>query len=97
MSEDTGSSRTARLVYYFGWVQGVGFRATAVSIAHGHAVTGWVRNLSDGRVQLLVEGAEPEVLRLLQEVRDRMRKYIQEEKIEERPATGQFTGFHVVR
>ncbi len=97
MSAESGSGRTARMVYYSGMVQGVGFRATAVSIAHGHNVTGWVRNLSDGRVQLLVEGAEPEVQRFLQEVRQRMRNYVDEEKIEERPATGQFTGFHVVR
>jgi acylphosphatase len=78
-------------------VQGVGFRATAVSIAHNHAVTGWVRNLPEGRVQLLVEGTETEVQRFLQEVRDRMQGYIEQEQIEERPATGKFTAFQVVR
>lgn len=97
MSEKTAAGRIARLVHYSGEVQGVGFRATAVSIARGHAVTGWVRNLADGRVQLLVEGAEPEVQRFLQEIRDRMRGYVEEETNEDRPATEQFSGFTVAR
>lgn len=95
MSEDTAAARTARFVHYSGSVQGVGFRATAISIAHRHAVTGWVRNLADGRVQLLVEGTEPEVQYFLAEVRDRMRGYIEDEQSEERPARGKFMGFTV--
>jgi acylphosphatase len=78
-------------------VQGVGFRATARSIAAHYAVAGWVRNLADGRVELLVEGAEPEVRRFLKEVREQMRGYIEDEQTEERPATGQEVGFRVVR
>ena len=46
-----------REIHYSGHVQGVGFRATAYSIASGLAVTGYVRNLPDGRVQLVAEGA----------------------------------------
>ncbi len=97
MSQEPVSPPIARLVRYSGWVQGVGFRATAVSIARGQAVTGWVRNLPDGRVELLVEGAEAEVQRFLQEVRQWMHGYIEDEQIEERPATGKFTSFEVVR
>ena len=43
-----------RLVYH-GRVQGVGFRYTARSIARRHPVSGWVRNLPAGTVELLVE------------------------------------------
>lgn len=95
MSDESSRDRIARLLHYSGSVQGVGFRATAVSIAHGHAVTGWVRNLADGRVQLLVEGSESEVQRFLQELRNRMHGYIEDETSEERAATGKFKGFTV--
>lgn len=45
---------------YSGHVQGVGFRYQVVSIAKGFELTGWVKNLSDGRVELFVEGEESE-------------------------------------
>jgi acylphosphatase len=45
-----------REVRYTGRVQGVGFRATARSIAAGHAVTGWARNEADGTVRVQIQG-----------------------------------------
>src|SRR3982751_446776 len=48
-------------VFYEGHVQGVGFRFTVRHIAKGFDVTGWVRNLADGRVELQVRGEEDEV------------------------------------
>ena len=48
-------------VFYEGNVQGVGFRWTVRHIAKGFDVTGWVRNLPDGRVELQVSGEEGEV------------------------------------
>jgi len=52
-------------VLYGGNVQGVGFRWTVRHAAKGFDVTGWVRNLPDGRVELLVTGEEDEVRALL--------------------------------
>jgi acylphosphatase len=49
-------------------VQGVGFRFTVRHIAKGFDVTGWVRNLPDGRVQLQVSGDPEEVRAFLDEV-----------------------------
>jgi acylphosphatase len=55
-------------VFYEGHVQGVGFRFSVRHIAKGFDVTGWVRNLADGRVELQVSGDEEEVRAFLDEV-----------------------------
>ncbi|MDE2506707.1 MAG: acylphosphatase [Planctomycetota bacterium] len=65
-----------RRVHYVGRVQGVGFRARARMIASRHAVAGWVRNLDDGGVELVVEGEERVVLRFLDEVARDLGRYI---------------------
>ena len=54
------------IVHYSGRVQGVGFRATARQIACGYDVTGTVRNLADGRVELIAEGAKAELKAFLE-------------------------------
>jgi acylphosphatase len=58
----------SRQVFYEGHVQGVGFRFTVRHIAKGFDVTGWVRNLRDGRVELQVTGDEGEVRAFLDQV-----------------------------
>ncbi len=50
-----------RRVTYEGRVQGVGFRMTAKRLASNFATSGYVRNLNDGRVELVAQG-EPEVV-----------------------------------
>ena len=53
-------------VLYSGRVQGVGFRATVRHLACGYDVTGTVRNLPDGRVELVAEGAKAELSAFLE-------------------------------
>ena len=53
-------------VLYEGNVQGVGFRYSIRHIAKGFDVTGWVRNLRDGRVEMQVNGADDEVKAFLE-------------------------------
>jgi acylphosphatase len=52
-------------LYIYGRVQGVFFRNTMRRIARGLDLTGWVRNLPDGRVEAVVEGEEEKVERLV--------------------------------
>jgi acylphosphatase len=50
------SDNTTERMIFSGRVQGVGFRYTAQSIARRHPVTGYVRNLPDGTVELVAQG-----------------------------------------
>ena len=52
---------TGRHVFFEGRVQGVGFRWTVKNLARGYEVTGWVKNLADGRVEMQVSGEQDEV------------------------------------
>ena len=82
---------------YSGTVQGVGFRWRVVDAARGIAVTGYVKNLPDGRVELVAEGARADVERLLDAVRTRMRRLIEGEDVAWARASGEFRGFDVAR
>ena len=64
-------------VIYRGHVQGVGFRYTCRSLAHGFSITGQVKNLEDGRVEMIVEGERPEIEDFLKEYnKDKRYTYI---------------------
>jgi acylphosphatase len=84
-----------RTVYYTGHVQGVGFRYTTHSIAQGHAVTGYVRNLPDGRVELVAEGDRHETDAFLEAILDRLTNHIRDERRDIGPATGEFPTFGI--
>lgn len=84
-------------VYYSGRVQGVGFRFTTQQIARNLAVTGFVRNLSNGRVEMVAEGASDEIDRLLAQVDSAMKANIATTEREESAATDEFSGFAIRR
>ena len=85
------------MVFYSGKVQGVGFRATATEMAKDYPVTGWVKNLDDGRVQLLAEGSAESVDKFLKAIRTRWEDDIQKEESETRTPTGKFKSFDIVK
>jgi len=84
-----------REVYYSGSVQGVGFRYTTQHLAGRHDVSGFVRNLADGRVQVVVEGLPSEIKAFLDDVSRSMDAYIRHTEVRELKSTGEFRGFSV--
>lgn len=82
-------------VFFSGHVQGVGFRYQTLQVAKGYEVSGFVRNLPDGRVQLEAEGQKAEVSAFVAGVEEHLAGYIRkvERAATQRPA--QFTGFSI--
>lgn len=85
-------------VLYSGRVQGVGFRYTVKQVAAGCAVTGVVRNLPDGRVELVAEGAREELEAFRQGIRNAgLDGFIRQEDVRWAEARNEFRGFEIVR
>jgi acylphosphatase len=83
-------------VLYEGRVQGVGFRFTARSVSAGFDVAGYVRNLPDGRVELLASGEAGEVDDFLQALREStLAGHIDNESTEEIVPPGGLRGFEI--
>jgi len=87
--------RQRRVIHFSGMVQGVGFRFTAIRVAGGFDVTGYVRNLRDGRVEVVAEGEAGEIDAFCAELGRRMEGYIREVQQQVSEPTGQYGGFDV--
>ncbi|OGB88034.1 hypothetical protein A3H38_05825 [candidate division WOR-1 bacterium RIFCSPLOWO2_02_FULL_46_20] len=83
-------------IYYFGNVQGVGFRYTSVIVAKRYGLNGWVKNCADSRVELVAEGKEAALKEFLAELEKSMSHHISDKKINWEPATGEFNCFQTV-
>jgi len=90
-----GKNRARLQVCFSGTVQGVGFRYTACNIARRFQVTGFVKNLSDGQVELVAEGDKLEVFNFVAAIEEDMRGYIvRSEKTISEP-TNEFPSFKI--
>jgi len=85
-------------VFYSGRVQGVGFRFTVKMVAHGFDVTGTVRNLNDGRVEMVAEGERRELEDFLKGIQDSdIGAFIRGEEKTWSEAKNEFRGFEIIR
>jgi acylphosphatase len=75
-------------VYYSGRVQGVGFRYTVRQLAEDFPVTGFVRNLPGGQVEVVTEGDTDQVEAFLQAIDNRMKGYIVESRVHDEDPQG---------
>lgn len=83
-------------IYYSGVVQGVGFRFTVEDIARQSDITGWVKNLPDGKVEVLAEGEERLLIRFLDKIKNGpLKHYIRNIETAYSEATGEFKGFGI--
>ncbi|NCO52968.1 MAG: acylphosphatase [Deltaproteobacteria bacterium] len=89
-------SKVGRHLLISGRVQGVCFRHSTRKTALQNGVTGWVRNLPDGRVEAWLEGEEPAIdatLRWCYQGPEMAR--VDDVQMEEKPASGEFDDFSI--
>jgi acylphosphatase len=85
-------------VFYSGRVQGVGFRYTVKAVAAGFEVTGTVRNLADGRVELVAEGAPEELAEFGRAIGEsEVGRFIEREEVDWSEAKNEFRGLEIVK
>ena len=91
-------NRSRLHIFYSGRVQGVGFRFTVKMLATGFEVTGTVRNLIDGRVELVAEGTKEELESFRRAIQDsEVGRFIRNEDVSWSEARGELRGFEIVR
>jgi acylphosphatase len=97
MSDPESGPRTRAHIFLSGRVHGVAFRYFVQKWADSLAVTGWVRNLADGRVEVLAEGDEESMDIFLARLAEgpRMAR-VEGFEVRRERATGEFQGFRIV-
>ena len=89
----SGKAVQRRTYYFSGQVQGVGFRYTTHHIARGHPVKGYVRNLPDGRVELVMEGEETDMDAVVASLKRKWTATSSKIDVSNGKPTGEFTDF----
>lgn len=82
-------------LFFIGMVQGVGFRFTAKMLADRNSIKGWVKNLADGRVEILAQGQEANLKSFLKEVKSEFAQHINDTELEESTITTTYRNFKI--
>lgn len=80
-------------IYFYGRVQGVGFRYYAVQKAGQLGLAGWVRNRYDGSVEMEVEGAETDIDQMILFLQNRTYIWIEDMRVKSMSLEGEH-GFY---
>lgn len=84
-------------VFVSGRVQGVFFRAETMNEAERHHVTGWVRNMRDGRVEAIFEGEEQDVDKMIEFCRHGSpAARVMSVGVHKEPYSGEYTAFEAL-
>ncbi len=96
MNKKDYSDKVRAHAIYKGRVQGVGFRFTAQRYANETGITGYVKNLWGGQVEIVVEGEKEKVKTFLAKIRGGpLSHYIDDVETHYSGYTGQFRDFHM--
>ncbi len=85
----------AKRIIFRGQVQGVGFRYTSLRIAAGYEVTGFVRNLPDGTVEMSAQGTKMEIDNCVRDIQEYFGGHIRGCAIQEIPYNPRYTDFRI--
>jgi len=85
----------AKRIFFTGRVQGVGFRFTARRAASRRQLTGFVRNLPDGTVEMLAQGRSEDIDDCIQDLKEYFAGYLKETSIEEIPPDPRYIDFKI--
>lgn len=85
----------AKHIIFTGHVQGVGFRFTAHRIANRHHLTGFVRNLPDGTVEMLAQGTTEGIEDCIGDIKEALAGYVRHTLIDDVPPDPKYTDFRI--
>jgi len=88
-------AETARHIIFKGHVQGVGFRFTVLNAASRYRLTGYVRNLPDGAVEMLTQGQAADIDDCISDIDESFAGYVKETIINDVPADPKYTDFKI--
>ena len=88
-------SQIAKQIIFKGRVQGVGFRYTTHRVASRYDLTGFVRNLSDGSVEALLQGTAANIQACLNDLKDTFGGYLRDINTTDQPVNPQYHDFRI--
>ncbi len=84
-------------VFFSGMVQGVGFRFTASRLAGQSGLVGYVKNLHDGKVELMVQGEEEKISDLIYNLKENhFSEYVRDAEVQWLEPVGIYKDFSIV-
>ena len=87
--------QTAEHVIFTGRVQGVGFRFTAFNIANRCQLTGMVRNIAGGEVEMIVQGHPDDIADCIRDIKETYAAHIREVKTREITINSEYQDFKI--
>ncbi len=85
-----------KVALFSGRVQGVGFRHTTVALAGAYKISGTVRNLPDGSVELILEAAPEQIEKILHDIEKRFAGFITSISLQTQAAQGLLPGVRII-
>lgn len=82
-------------IFFSGRVQGVGFRYTSRQVAQRYDVGGWVKNLPNGSVEMIVEGPPEQLKKYVADVAESTHGHVADMQVTKSDATGAFSAMEI--